>query len=934
MSFASRLTRTPIAHDTDRATEAAARFASQPPEVLALLTGTAGCSPYLWALMTREAEWIEPALAEDPDSAFATLMADVATLPLEGLKTGLRVAKRRAALLIALADLGGVWPLERVTAALTDFADLCVDTTIKRLVAAEIARGKLPGQTEDDAATAGGMVALAMGKQGAHELNYSSDIDLIVLFDQDRFDEADFHEARSVFIKVTRRMTSLLSELTGEGYVFRTDLRLRPDASVTPVCMSMEAAERYYESLGRTWERAAHIKARPCAGDIQAGWDYLDRLRPFVWRKHLDFAAIQDAHDMRMRIRSHKGLHGPITLPGHNMKLGRGGIREIEFFTQTRQLIAGGRDPELRVRGTLDGLAVLSAKGWIPSDVAQRLTEDYRAHREVEHRLQMVNDAQTHVLPGTDDGLDRIAHFTGEGDVRQWRQTLTARLTRVHELTEDFFAPDKADRETVTLPKEAESVVEAWPHYPCCRTARAREILKRLKPDLFGRLSRAPRPVEAFVAFDGFLKGLPAGVQLFSLFEANPHLIDLIIDITSVSPDLAQYLSRNARVLDVVIAGTFFEDWPGKAALHDDLSKRLSAIGHYEGQLDAARGWAKEWHFRIGVHFLRGLIDAETAGAEYADLAEAVLSALWPVVVGNFAAKHGDPPGKGAVVLGMGSLGAGQLTAKSDLDLIVIYDADGVEQSEGRRPLASRTYYARLTQALVTALTAAMSEGKLYEVDMRLRPSGNQGPVATSIQSFRNYQLDEAWTWEHLAMTRARPVAGDAAVTAEVEAFRRDLLRQKADIEKTLSGIVDMRQRLAEAKPAKSAWDGKQGPGRGQDIELIASAAALIAASPATSVPDQLAAGVAAGWLHPPEADTLLEAYRLLRKVQGAAKLISDRPLDPATLGDSGLTFLLRGTGAESAEALETLLNDARARAAGMIETVIARGPVGGQDAD
>ncbi|MGC9419238.1 MAG: glutamine-synthetase adenylyltransferase [Rhodovulum sp.] len=936
MSFAARLNRSPLPHEPDRAAEAAERFAAQPPEIRTLLEGTAGCSPYLWALMTREADWLEPAFDGDPDAVFAAVLDDVRAMSLDALKSGLRQAKRRAALFIALADLGGVWPLERVTGALTDFADLCVDTALKRLVAAEIARGKLPGLTEDDAETAGGMVALAMGKQGAHELNYSSDIDLIMLFDQDRFDPGDFHEVRSGFVKITRRMTQLLSEMTGEGYVFRTDLRLRPDASVTPVCLSMEAAERYYESLGRTWERAAHIKARPCAGDIQAGWAYLDRLRPFVWRKHLDFAAIQDAHDMRLRIRSHKGLHGALALEGHDMKLGQGGIREIEFFTQTRQIIAGGRDPNLRVRGTVEGLARLAEKGWVPEDVARTLTADYRAHREVEHRLQMVNDAQTHKLPGNSEGLDRIAHFCGAGDVAAWRAELVERLKRVDGLTEGFFAPGKAGggEAAPDLPDSAVEIVERWPDYPCLRSARAREIFKRLKPDLLARLTRAPRPTEAFSAFDGFLRGLPAGVQLFSLFEANPQLIDLIIDITSVSPELAQYLSRNAGVLDAVIGGDFFRDWPGRAALQEALATHLATLEDYERQLDSARAWAKEWHFRIGVHFLRGLIDADEAGREYADLAEAVLAALWPHVVAGFAAKHGAPPGKGAVVLGMGSLGAGSLTAKSDLDLIVIYDADGVEASDGRRPLAARAYYARLTQALVTALTAPMAEGKLYEVDMRLRPSGNQGPVATSLQSFRNYQTGEAWTWEHLALTRARAVAGDPALADEVEAFRRALLAEKADTGRTLAGVVDMRRRLAEAKPAKSAWDGKQGPGRGQDIELIASAAALIAASPATAVADQLAAGVVADWLREGEARVLCDSYTLLRKVQGAAKLISDTPLDPAKLGEGGLTFLLRGTGAEDAEELEALQARARGAAAEVIEAVIARGPVEGEDAD
>ena len=258
----------------------------------------------------------------------------------EDLSPELRRGKRRVALLAGLADLGGVWPLEEVTGRLTDFADLAVARAMRAALAYELRRGKLPGMGEDALETGAGMVAFAMGKMGAGELNYSSDIDLIVLFDETRFDADAFLEARPAYIRATRKWAATLSDLTGEGYVFRTDLRLRPDPSVTPVCLGMEAAERYYESLGRTWERAAWIKARPCAGDTAGGERFRAELRPFVWRRHLDYAAIQDAHDMRRKIRDHKGLHGRIELPGFDLKQGEGGIRAIEFFAQFHQIVA------------------------------------------------------------------------------------------------------------------------------------------------------------------------------------------------------------------------------------------------------------------------------------------------------------------------------------------------------------------------------------------------------------------------------------------------------------------------------------------------------------------------------------------------------------------------------------------------------------------
>jgi glutamate-ammonia-ligase adenylyltransferase len=892
MTLAARMTRQPIAFDAAAAADVRADLPDLGPEVTGLLSATAGCSPFLRGLMLREVDWLAEAVA-DPEPALAAVLAAPEAAALDALPGALRQAKRRVALLAALCDLGGVWSLERVTGALTALADRAVHLALTGLVAEGIRRGKLPGATPDDAATAGGMVALAMGKMGAGELNYSSDIDLICLFDETRY-PGEEQEARASFIKVTRRMTAILSDAT-DGYVFRSDLRLRPDASVTPVCLSMAAAEAYYEAEGRTWERAAYIKARPCGGDLAAGERFLTSLTPFVWRKHLDFVAIQDAHDMRLRIRDHRGLHGPISVEGHNLKLGAGGIREIEFFTQTRQLIAGGRDPSLRDRTTVGGLAALAAKGWVPPDVAEELTALYRAHREVEHRLQMVNDAQTHSMPATPEGVARIAAFCGQSEA-DFRRGLLDRLQRTDRLTEGFFAPGAVE-DGPDLSEAARAIVQGWESYPALRSERAQAIFRRLRPRFLRGLARAANPDEALAALDGFLARLPAGVQLFALFEANPALIDLIIDIAGSAPGLAQYLARNAGVLDGVIGGSFWGNWPGTAALRTELAGRLSLATDYEARLDAARRWMKEWHFRVGVHHLRGLVDGFEAGKQYADLAEAVVAVIWDEVTADFARKHGAPPGRGAVVLGMGSMGAARLNAGSDLDLIVIYDAAGAEGSDGPRPLATRPYYARLTQGLVTALTAQMPEGRLYEVDMRLRPSGRAGPVATSLQSFITYQETEAWTWEHLALTRARVLAGEPTLGGEVEAFRRGLLQRKGPGAKVRADVAEMRARLAAAKPALGPWDAKNGPGRIMDIELAAETVALIAGSPARGVERQIAAGTAIG-LAESDAQALLTAYRLQWRLHAAARLLTDRVLDWQALGEGARAFILRETGA------------------------------------
>jgi [glutamine synthetase] adenylyltransferase / [glutamine synthetase]-adenylyl-L-tyrosine phosphorylase len=923
--FSQRLVRAPLAFDPASGAEATSRFAAHPPEVRALLAGAAGCSPYLKSLMERHTDWLDEALTTAPESMLDAELAQLAALPADDpaqTASALRRAKGRIALLAGLADLGGVWPLEAVTDALTRLADAATSGAMRVHLWGELRRGKVPGAVPDDLETGAGMVALAMGKMGAGELNYSSDIDLICLFDEARFDPADCADARAAFIRVTRKMAATLSDYTAEGYVFRTDLRLRPDASVTPVCISMEAAERYYESVGRTWERAAYIKARPCAGDIAAGERFLTALRPFVWRRHLDFAAIQDAHDMRLRIRAHKGTGGALVLEGHNMKLGQGGIREIEFFTQTRQLISGGRDPDLRARDTVGGLRALAAKGWVPGDVAEALITHYRAHREVEHRLQMVNDAQTQILPATPEGFDRLARFLGEGDTASFRAALAGRLGDVAALTEDFFAPaDPGPRPA--LSDAQHQIVEGWRAYPALRSARAQEIFNRLEPEILQRLQSAANPDEALLQFDRFLVGLPAGVQVFSLFEANHTLIDLLVDIVATAPALGQYLARNAAVFDAVIGGGFFAPWPGVEALRADLSSTLAEISDYERKLDRTRSWAREWHFRIGVHHLRALIGAAEAGTQYAQLADAVIGALWPVVGAEFARKHGPAPGRGAVVLGMGSLGAARLTASSDLDLIVIYDADGVDTSEGPRPLPARTYFARLTQALVTALSAPMAEGRLYEVDMRLRPSGRQGPVATALDAFRAYQIEEAWTWEHLALTRARPLVGPPDLLAEVEDFRATLLQCKKDAPRNRPDTAAMRARLRAAKPGQGGLDVKDGPGRLQDIELLAQLGALSAAATTRRSEAQLLAARRVGLIDAVDESTLAGAYRLCWSVQAAMRLLAERGVDPDTLGAGARAFLLRETGAETPQALRMRILEVTRAAAAVIDRIL-----------
>ena len=916
MHFATAITEAPDVYDYDVYEEIKLQFGGVEPDLRHLLGAVASVSPFLADLVRKEDAWLRRRL----DTCEIDHPVEIENT--HDLGAALRRAKRRLALWTALCDLSGIWQVEQVCGTLTDFADRAVQCAFDYAISQQIARGRLPGLARDAHPRDTGLFVLAMGKMGAGELNYSSDIDLICLFDEGRFPVNDFFDARAALIKATRTATALLNDITSDGYVFRTDLRLRPDPAVTPVCMGVEAAERYYESLGRTWERAAYIKARVCAGDQFAGEAFLKSMHPFVWRKHLDFAAIQDAHAMRLGYREKIGQSRITTISGHNVKLGLGGIREIEFFTQTQQLIAGGRDPDLRVRGTKEGLQQLAAKGWITVDLADDLSHYYRDHRKLEHRLQMVYDAQTHDLPSTDAGFTRLAAMMNAAP-SELKTALKDRFEAVHDLTEGFFAKSHAP-ETAGAEQTAdeEKITQSWPSYPALRSERAYTLFQELRPELLMRLRAASFPDQALVAFDRFLSKLPAGVQLFSLFRANPQMIDLLIDILGTAPSLSEYLSQNVQVLDAVIGGSFWDDWPGEVELRTQLIQRLAAETDYERQLDLSRRWSKEWHFRIGVHVLRRLIDAEQAGREYADLARATLGGIWPSVCAEFARKHGSMPGRGAVVLGMGSLGAGRLHVHSDLDVIVIYDADGVETSDGRRPLPARTYYSRLTQALITAMTAPMSEGRLYEMDMRLRPSGNKGPVATSWTSFQDYQRNEAWIWEHLALTRATAIVGPDDLIRDIDAFRVAL----ADIrnfETVAPSLSKMRARIFSVKSDRSAWDFKIGPGRLQDIELFSQMGSLLAGKSEQSVAVGIAGLVDLGIIDQAQGDTLQTAYEQFWTLQLGSKLLSDGAFDPEIVGDGGQSFIL---GLSKSEQLDTLQNKTMFRETAarlIIETVL-----------
>lgn len=918
-----------------------------------LLTALFGNSPFLTQCVLQQAGTLLDIVQVGPDAAFDKLFAGLAEdmsatngRDADAMRV-LRRARQRNALLIAVADLCRAWDGRQVTAALSRFADAAVTHAVDHLLRERAAAGDLDLPDLDAPGTGSGWIILGMGKLGGRELNYSSDIDLIVLYDGDHTPYQGTREIQDFFVRQTQRLARFLEDRTGDGYVFRTDLRLRPDPAATPPAVSVLAAESYYASLGQNWERAAMIKARPIAGDIAAGEAFLHAVRPFIWRKHLDFAAIQDIHSIKRQIRSHRG-GGDVAVRGHNIKLGRGGIREIEFFAQTQQLIWGGRNQALRVRRTEDAISALRDLDQISVQAEVDLIEAYWFLRKVEHRIQMINDAQAHSVPEDDEGMARLAAFLGYDEIEAFERDLTERLGRVAEHSDSLFedAPDlgapipqggnlsftSADDDPGTLEtlermgfKQARTVsqaIRAWHHgrLRATRSTRARQLLTELTPTLLTALGQTANPDQAFTRFDAFLGNLPSGVQLFSLFQAAPKLLDLIAEIVGSAPRIADYLSRHAELLDTVLAPGFYDAVPPKEALHDALAQRLTQADDLQDRLEIARNWGADVKFQVSAQQLLGIHGFSEAARALTDIGDVLIEAMQDAVADEFAQRHGRFETGGLSVLGLGKLGGRLLTRGSDLDLVFVYEAPGpTAMSDGERPLSPPVYYARLCQRLITALTVQTGSGLLYEVDMRLRPMGKDGPLATDINAFERYYRDDAWTWELMALTRARAVTGPSDLVARIESAVRDRLCQTRDPAKLAADVHDMRRRMAKEHGTDDPFAVKHVRGGLVDIEFIVQFLQLRDAAEkpqvlVTGTLEALTALADAGSIDQARAEDLTSAATLYYSTQAMRRLSLSGDFDEHTAPEGLRRALCRAAATPDISALKHELLEAQAR--------------------
>ena len=828
-------------------------------------------APFLAGLIARE----------DADQA---LLADTDAMP---VARRLRIERRIVAREVALGDLSGALDLSAVTARLTHFADNALDRAIRAAIAE-----RTPG------APATGFAALALGKQGSFELNYSSDIDPILVYDPATLPCRPREEPGDAAVRIARRVLELLQTRDADGYVLRVDLRLRPSPEITPLAVPVDAAIAYYESQALPWERAAFIRARAAAGDMALGQRFLDTIRPFIWRRSLDFGAVGEILDITRRIRDHHA-QGQSFGPGFDLKRGRGGIREIEFFAQIHQLIHGGRDASLRAPATRDALAALAAAGRITDDDARALTHAYTMLRAIEHRVQMIDDRQTHALP-TGEALDQVARLHGLADGAALLDLLRPCVTRVAAIF-DQLARDTRDQ----IPHDPDALAGRLDHagfsnsaaiaariadwrtrrYPALRSAAAQAALEAVLPDLVVAFAAAPVPDAAVERLDRVIERLPSAINFFRLLEAQPSLTKLVARVLSHAPTLAEELARRTDLLDRLIDASAL-DPVGTIADLSRAMRRVEPGADYQALLDHVRRVVGEQRFALGVQLVAAAADPLQVARDYSCVAEAALGVLADATVDEFARVHGRVPNSELLILALGRFGGAALTHASDLDLIFLFTGDFLAESDGAKPLGATLYYNRLAQRVSAALSVPTAAGPLYKVDTRLRPSGTHGPLAVTLESFARYQRESAWTWEHMALTRARTVFGSPAARAALEGVIAEVLHGARTPHDVASDARAMRDEMMLHKPPAGPLDAKLLPGGLVDLEFITHVVQLTTRSGFDpELGRAIDSLVAAGALPP----RLRDAHDLLTRLLVTARLVAPDAAEPTAAATRAL---------------------------------------------
>ncbi len=804
----------------------------------------------------------------------------------ERLKPALRHLRARVMAHVIVRDLCGLADLPEVTETMTTLADVAVAEACRALRAKLVARH---GEPLDSAGQPQQLVIIGMGKLGGRELNVSSDIDLIFLYPED----GDTAGPASIgnfefFTKLGRQLINALHEVTADGQVFRVDMRLRPNGDSGPLVCSFDMLENYFITQGREWERYAWIKARPMEG--QRLEELAGIVRPFVFRKYLDFGAFNAMRDLHAQIRREVARRDM----ADNVKLGPGGIREIEFIAQVFQLIRGGRDRSLQIKPTLSVLALLSGRGVLPQGAAQELTQAYDFLRRVEHRLQFLDDAQTHNLPGNEADQASIANTMGFDDYDQFlaalnvhRRLVTGHFEAVfanpnedgHELDTLWAACSDGDQTTAELSRLGYQDPAAAAGRLAGTRAGSRyqqmpQAIKERFDDLIPRVIQAcaecPAPDETLNRMFDLLDAISRRAAYLALLQQYPQALHKVAAMMSASSWAAQYLTRHPVLLDELLDARLLDQTPDWPAWQRELQTALAEHEpDQERQMDLMREAHHAQLFRLLAQDLAGNLTVEALSDHLSAAADAVLALSIELCWAKLRKRHRETPR--FAVIGYGKLGGKELGYASDLDIVFLYDDDDQSAAE---------FYARLAQRMLTWLSTQTPAGSLFETDTRLRPNGESGLLVSSLEAFRQYQNEHAWVWEHQALTRARYCAGDPALGTAFEELRDTILRKPRDRDALRTEVRAMRQKMMDAHGNKSSgFNLKHDPGGLIDVEFIVQYLVLGYAHDHPRLTGNLGnialLHIAAelGLIGTAEADAAADAYRELRRLQHALRL-------------------------------------------------------------
>jgi len=741
--------------------------------------------------------------------------------------------------------------LDETLEDLSALADACVDEALTKLYAWACASSGMPRNRRGEPQS---LVVLGMGKLGARELNLSSDIDLIFAFpDQGETDGRRPLPNEQFFTRLGQKLIKALNSHTPDGFVFRVDMRLRPFGDSGPLAASFDFMENYYQSQAREWERYAMIKARVVGGDQSAGADLMAMLRPFVYRRYIDFGAVQSLREMKRMISAElhrKGMSG-------NIKLGPGGIREIEFIGQAFQLIRGGRDPELQVRPIQVVLRRLADKGLLPPKDVEELVAAYRFLRDTENRLQAWRDEQTQLLPTDDAGRLRLARAMGFDDWAGFSDALEGHRARVQKHFEKLFAAPEEEEEResplvalwlrrsgarpvdvlvgagFTQPEAALELLERFREGRGLRGlgTRGQERMDQLMPRLLAAAGQSESPEWVLEHLLSILESISRRTAYLDLLVENPQVLGQLVRLTDASPWFAAQLARQPVLLDELVDPRELYAPLDRQSLRNELAGLLGSVsdGDLEQEMERLRQFTSTNRLRVAAADVTGVIPLMVVSDYLTDIAQVVLEQAVRLAWRDLVAKHGVPQDiegqdTGFAVIGYGKLGGIELGYGSDLDMVFLHGSrDQNAMTDGKRPLHNDVFYVRLGQRLVHILTTRTPSGLVYEVDMRLRPNGNAGALVSSLDSFDHYQNNEAWTWEHQALIRARFIAGDPVVAARFEAVRRQVLARQRDAEALRGDVCQMREKMRQSldKTSDDLFDIKQGRGGITDIEFM-----------------------------------------------------------------------------------------------------------------